>query len=92
MFVLVCSFNIFCFRVVTKCMISVSCIYLPLVQYTYTFLTQASPNKAGEELNKQFASALILFDCVYSCLYYMLSDEINMFKLNKATKGHLRNP
>ena len=35
----------------------------------------------GEELNKQFASALILFDYVYSCLYYMLSDEINMFKL-----------
>ena len=35
----------------------------------------------GEELNKQFASALILFDCVYSCLYCMLSDEINMFKL-----------
>ena len=37
----------------------------------------------GEELNKQFASALILFDCVYSCLYYMLSDEINMFKLKR---------
>ena len=35
----------------------------------------------GEELNKQFASTLILFDYVYSCLYYMLSDEINMFKL-----------
>ena len=36
---------------------------------------------AGEELNKQFASALILFYYVYSSLYYMLSDEINMFKL-----------
>ena len=38
-------------------------------------------SRSGEELNKQFASALILLDCVYSCLYYMLSDEINMFKL-----------
>ena len=44
---------------------------------------------SGEELNKQLASTLILFDCVYSCLYYMLSDEINMFKLNETVKAVL---
>ena len=31
------------------------------------------------ELYKQFA-----FDCVYTCLYNMLSDDINMFKLTNA--------
>ena len=49
----------------------------------HSFFINMLTTLKGEELNKQFASALILFDCVYSCLYYMLSDEINMFKLLK---------
>ena len=45
---------------------------------------------ASAELNDQFASALILLDGVYSCLYDMLSDEINVFKLNDSNDKSIR--
>ena len=34
-------------------------------------------------------SVLILFDCVYSCLHYMLSDKINMLKLKGSYRSIL---
>ena len=63
-------------------------IFLLYLKFSLIFEQQES-QKTGEELNKQFASALILFDCVYSCLYYMLSDEINMFKLTRKSTYYI---